>query len=146
MKENQSVPEYPLSENSAQDLKTNRGTLLEDISMSALLDGQLSAEDLRIRDETLRAQAAIARKNGYLKLADNLSRASELTRVPNEEILRMYEALRPGRSTYAELVTLAEKLENQYQAYLTAKFVLEGAQVYQERDLLRKPENSLEDN
>ena len=138
MMDNQDTPNYPLSENVAKELKTTSGASLEEITQTSFKAGKLTAEDFRIRDDTLRAQAAIARKHGFRKLADNLSRAAELTRVPNHQILSMYEALRPGRSTFEELFVLAENLEAQFQAPLTAAFVREAAQAYQERNLLRK--------
>ncbi|MEX1018729.1 MAG: diol dehydratase small subunit, partial [Litorilinea sp.] len=84
------------------------------------------------------AQAAIARQSGFGELADNLTRAAELTAVPNEELLRMYEQLRPHRATYTELMELAHTLETNYHAPVTAEFVREAAQVYQTRNLLRR--------
>ncbi len=96
----------------------------------------LSQDALRIQPETLHRQAEIAREAGYDRLAANLSRAAELARVPNEELLRMYEALRPGRSTYSQLISLAETLEREYSAPLTAQFVREAAEAYRKRALL----------
>jgi propanediol dehydratase small subunit len=52
--------------------------------------------------------------------------------------LEMYEMLRPGRSTFGDLVALAQKLENVYQAPENARFVREAAVVYQSRGLLRR--------
>jgi propanediol dehydratase small subunit len=86
----------------------------------------------------LQAQAAVARAGGYGQLADNLERASELTRVPNAEVLRMYERLRPGRASHAELLALAETLETKYQAPACAQLVREAAAVYLARNLVRK--------
>ena len=87
---------------------------------------------------TLRAQAEIAAQAGYRELAQNLQRAAELTAVPNEELLRMYEIMRPGRSTYDDLTLMANKLENDYNAPITAGFVREAAEVYRSRNLLRR--------
>ena len=75
---------------------------------------------------------------GYSALAQNLLRAAELTAVPNQELLRMYEIMRPGRSTYAELSQMAERLENEYHAPITAAFVREAAEVYRSRNLARR--------
>jgi propanediol dehydratase small subunit len=96
----------------------------------------LSLEDLRIQPATLLDQAETARQAGYDRLAANLARAAELARVPNEELLKMYEALRPGRSTYSQLISLAEYLENAYSASQTAQFVREAAEAYRNRALL----------
>jgi propanediol dehydratase small subunit len=105
--------------------------------MDAIIKGEVGSEDLRVNSETLRAQAEIARQAGFDRLAANLLRAAELVNVPNDELLKMYEALRPGRSTYQELKDLAQQLETRYNAPFTAGFVLEAVGVYQKRGLLR---------
>ena len=115
------------------------GRSLNDLSMEALLAGELSPRDFRTSDETLRRQADAAEAAGYSQLAENLRRAAELTGISNQEVLNIYKALRPGRSTYNELITLADHLENDLDAPLTAAFVREAAEVYQERDILRNP-------
>jgi propanediol dehydratase small subunit len=95
-----------------------------------------SPEALRIHPETLLAQAEAARQAGYDRLAANLTRAAELARVPNDVLLKMYEALRPGRSTYGQLLALAAHLEQEYAADHTAVFVREAAEAYRQRSLL----------
>ena len=65
-------------------------------------------------------------------------RAAELTAVPNEELLRMYETLRPGRASYDEMIAMAERLEGAYAAVQNARLVREAAQVYLTRGLARK--------
>ncbi len=128
---------YPLGETAADDLQAASGRAFRDLSMEAVLSGTITAEDLRIRAETLQAQAEIARQAGYERLAANLLRAAELTRVPNAELLAMYEALRPNRSTCEQLLELAARLEKQYQAPNTAGFIREAAEVYRNRGLLK---------
>jgi propanediol dehydratase small subunit len=91
-----------------------------------------------ISNPTLRHQAEAAREAGFTQLADNLRRAAELTAVPNEDLLRMYELLRPGRSTEAELLAMADRLEREFAAPETAAFVREAAGVYAQRALFRK--------
>jgi len=130
-------PHYPLMENQATDLHAASGRNVNEINLEAALAGELSPADLQINAETLRAQAQIAAQSGFTQLAENLARAAELTVVPNEELLRMYSIVRPGRSTYAELQTLAETLEKQYNAPLNAQLVREAAEVYQQRNLLK---------
>ena len=78
----------------------------------------------------------IARAAGYAQLAANLTRAAELTAVPNAEVLRMYELLRPGRASYAQLAELAEQLEARYGAPANAALVREAAEAYRARGLL----------
>jgi propanediol dehydratase small subunit len=99
--------------------------------------GQLTDEDLSIHADTLRKQSAIAREAGHPQLAANLLRAAELTAVPNDELLKMYDLLRPQRATYEPLQALAERLETLYNAVECARFVREAADVYRDRNLLR---------
>jgi propanediol dehydratase small subunit len=96
------------------------------------------ANDFHISAETLRAQAETSESAGFTQLAENLRRAAELTAVPNETLLKMYEALRPGRSSREELLAVAEQLERDYNAPETAAFVREAAAEYQRRNLFRR--------
>jgi propanediol dehydratase small subunit len=135
--ENQPMPEpnlhYPLMQSSAETLRAASGRPLADVT-----DGQsLSMADLQISAETLRAQAQVARTAGYPRLAENLTRAAELTAVPNDEVLRMYNLLRPGRATHAELLVLADMLEGSYGAVECGRLVREAAAVYQTRQLTK---------
>ncbi len=131
-------PAYPLSDHAAGKLQAGSGRPLSEITLEAVQNGELSPADLRIKAETLQAQAEIARQAGYAQLAANLMRAAELTNVPNEELLKMYDLLRPRRATFQELTTLAETLESRYHAPENGHFVREAAEVYQTRGLLRK--------
>jgi propanediol dehydratase small subunit len=47
----------------------------------------------------------------------------------------MYDALRPGRSNHAELIALAERLEQIYHAPICATLVREAAEVYRLRGI-----------
>ena len=87
---------------------------------------------------TLKYQAAKARDAGFVQLSHNFLRAAELTVVPDNEILAIYELLRPGRSTHAELCTTADKLELIYGASETAAFVRDAAAEYLRRTLFRR--------
>ena len=124
---------YPLMESAGDRLAATSGRRLAEVDLAAAAAGEASIADLQIGPETLRAQAEIAQEAGYPQLAENLRRAAELTAVPNEELLRMYETLRPNRSTYAALLEMAERLEERYGAALTAAFVREAAGVYRVR-------------
>src|SRR5262245_38468418 len=130
---------YPLAEHAADQLAAISGRPLGTITKEAAEAGELTIADLQVSAETLRAQAAIARQAGYTQLAANLTRAAELTAVPNAEILRMYESLRPGRASYDELLTLADDLERAHQAPETAALVREAAEAYRARNLVRPP-------
>lgn len=126
---------YPLSESFANTLQAASGKPLREITSDAVASGELSPADLQVNATTLQQQAEIARNAGYPQLAENLLRAAELTRVPNDTLLQMYDKLRPGRASYEELIQIAETLIVTYQAPQTAAFVREAAQIYQERKL-----------
>ncbi len=114
------------------------GQALDALNMEAVLKGRLTTEDFRISAETLRAQADTAEAAGYRQLAENFRRAAELTGISNEEVLAMYNTLRPGRTTHRELLALAERLERDYAAPLTAALVREAAEVYLARGLVQE--------
>ena len=122
---------------SSNSVHTASGRTLDELNIEALRAGELTAEDFCISGETLHRQADAAEAAGYWQLAENLRRAAELTGISNQEVLDIYNALRPSRSTYDELINLADRLENDLDAPLTAAFVREAAQVYRERGILR---------
>jgi len=131
-------PRYPLREHAAHALHAASGRPLSELTEAALDAGELQIADTQISAATLRAQADVARRAGYAQLAENLERAAELTAVPNAEVLRMYDQLRPGRATHPELLALAAELEATYAAHICAAFVREAAAVYLRRGLLRR--------
>lgn len=124
---------YPLRDH-AGDLRARSGRALDEITDGAAAE-TLHSDDLQISAETLREQAAIAIAAGYPQLGANLTRAAELTAVPNAEVLRMYELLRPGRGSYHALTALADELEERYGAPTSAALVREAAAAYQLRGL-----------
>ena len=77
------------------------------MTLDAARAGDLNADDLRATSGTLALQSEVARAAGRSQLADNLARAAELVGVPDTELLEIYTALRPGRSTAAELEAAA---------------------------------------
>jgi propanediol dehydratase small subunit len=119
-------------------VRTQSGRTLDELDMQALLSGELSTEDFRISGETLRRQADAAAAAGYRQFADNLRRAAELTRISNKEVLDLYNALRPGRKTYPELLDIAEHLESDCEAPLTAALVRQAAAAYRERGITKQ--------
>ena len=128
---------YPLADHAVVQLHAKSGRPLGTLTDEAAAAGELLLDDLQISAETLRTQAALAREAGYPQLAANLLRAAELTAVPNDEVLQMYETLRPRRASYAELLALADRLEQVHHARENAVLVREAAEVYQARNLLR---------
>jgi len=135
MQRNGNGVHYPLMDN-ASTLQAVSGRTAAAIGLDEL--DELSPDDLRISAETLRTQAQVAAQSGFTQLAENLTRAAELTVVPNDELLLMYEKLRPGRATLAEMQALADRLEQLYGALQNAALVREAAAVYQQRKLLKR--------
>jgi len=128
--------DYPLGARRPDLVETPSGLALDDVTLEAARAGTLVAADVRTTPATLRRQAEVARATGRTQLADNLDRAAELTRVPDDELLEVYTALRPGRSTAGELEEWAQRLDD-WQAPLTATFVREAAAAYVDRGLVR---------
>jgi len=112
------------------------GRPLGEITLQAAVRSGLSPADLRIHPDTLRHQAAVAEEHGNPQLGENLRRAAELTALPDDEVLAVYEALRPGRSTRAELDEIAARLDAAT-APLCAALVREAAVACEHRGVLR---------
>ena len=129
------LTDYPLGSKRPDLVETPAGLPLDEVTLEAARDGTLVAADVRATPATLRRQAAVARAAGRGPLADNLERAAELATVPDEQLLEIYTALRPRRSTAAELEAWAEKLDG-WGAEETAAFVRGAAAAYLERGLL----------
>lgn len=56
--------------------------------------------------------------------------------APDDVILKMYDKLRPNRSTKLELVLMAQELLEKYNAKNCARLVMEAAEVYEKRGIL----------
>jgi propanediol dehydratase small subunit len=110
------------------------GKPVENLTVDAIQAGEVGVSDLRIHPETLERQAVVAAEHGNSQLAENLRRAAELTQLPDDEVLAIYEALRPGRSTAAQLTALADSLAGRGLP-LCAALVAEAADVYARRGL-----------
>jgi propanediol dehydratase small subunit len=134
--------DYPLGARRPELVTTPSGLHQADVTLDALRAGSLDADDIRATAETIRRQAAVALAAGRGQLAENLMRAAELAAVPAAKVLELYTALRPRRSTAAELAALAEELEQQHGAPRTAAFVREALAVYERRGLLAADERS----
>jgi propanediol dehydratase small subunit len=130
--------DYPLASQRPDLVKTLTGKSLHDITMEEILSGKIDAQEIRIRPETLVLQARVAEKHRRPQLALNFRRAAELTRIPDGEVLKIYNALRPGRSTKEELLIMAKEIEKKYQAKINAVFIREAVRIYEKRGFLRK--------
>ena len=123
---------YPLGLKRPDLVTTPGGIPLDELS----LDGEnVEASELRATPATLRLQAQVAAAAGRRQLADNLLRAAELAPLPDELVLEIYTALRPRRSTAAELEGWAAHLDG-LGAPLNAGFVREALRVYAGRCFL----------
>ena len=119
-------------------VKEVMASLAGNITIENVMNGKIGAEDCRIAPETLEMQAQIAESVGRHAFARNLRRAAELIAVPDTRVLEIYNALRPYRSTKAELLAIADELANKYNAKVNAQLVKEAAELYEKRDRLRK--------
>jgi propanediol dehydratase small subunit len=129
--------QYPLAEKIPEKLKSASGKAYAEFSLEKVISGELTADDFRTAPATLIMQAEVAESVGRDAFARNLRRAAELTAVPDDELLGIYNALRPYRSTKAELLAIADTLENKYGCTISAGFVREAAGVYEQRGRLR---------
>ncbi|HYO40649.1 MAG TPA: diol dehydratase small subunit [Nocardioidaceae bacterium] len=107
-----------------------------DLTVDRLTRSELQADDVRIHPDTLARQAAVAERHHNAQLAANLRRAAELALMSEEDVLGLYDTLRPHRASAEELEALAGRLDA-VPAPLTAALVREAAEVYARRGLLR---------
>jgi propanediol dehydratase small subunit len=112
------------------------GRPAEELTLDALRREELTSDDVRIHPATLEHQAHIAESHGNPQLALNFRRAAELATIGEDEVLALYEALRPHRSTHDQLDAIAADLDGRG-APRCAALVREAAGVYARRGLLR---------
>ena len=117
-----------------QAVQALSGRPVGELTLEAVRRGEVSLPDLRIHPGTLERQAQVALEHGNPQLAENLRRAAELTGLGDDEVLAIYEALRPGRSTAAQLTTLAASLAARGLPRCAA-LLTEAAEVYERRGL-----------
>ena len=130
--------DYPLASKRPELVKTVSGLNFSEITLGNVVSEKIHPREIRISPETLEFQARIAEAHGRVQLATNFRRAAELTRVPDEEVLRIYNALRPHQATRDDLLTIAKNLEKKYEAKINAQFIREAVKIYEKRDLLKK--------
>ena len=118
----------------AAEVRALSGRPVDELTLDAVRRGEVGLADLRIHPDTLERQAAVAQQHANPQLAQNLRRAAELTQLTDEEVLAIYETLRPGRATPAQLTTLADSLAARGLPGCAA-LVAEAAEVYARRGL-----------
>jgi propanediol dehydratase small subunit len=126
---------YPLSDGGRDAVLTTSGRRVSEITLSAVLAGEVGPDDVRVSPATLRLQADFAERGGNPQLAENLRRGAELVAFDDDELLAFYEKLRPGRSTAVELDELAQALETRG-AEGSAELVREARAAYVRRGLI----------
>lgn len=129
--------QYPLGKHEKERITSKTGMKLTDITLDEVMKNHISADDIKISREMLKAQGQVAKEAGNDPMEKNFERAAELVDVPDEIILKMYDKLRPNRSTKLELVMMAQELLEKYNAKNCAKLVIEAAEVYEKRGILR---------
>ena len=127
---------YPLGESEKENIRSKTGKKLTDITLDEVMKGHISSDDIKISKEMLKAQGQVAKENGNDPMEKNFERAAELVDVPDEVILKMYDKLRPNRSTKLELVQMAQELIEKYNAKNCARLVMEAVEVYEKRGIL----------
>lgn len=128
--------QYPLGEHELDKIASKTGKKLTDITLDEVMKNHVSADDIKISKEMLKAQGIVAKENGNEPMEKNFARAAELVDVPDDVILKMYDKLRPNRSTKLELVMIAQELLEKYQAKNCARLVMEAAEIYEKRGIL----------
>ena len=106
------------------------------ITVAAAMAGHMTVADIRLTPDVLRAQASTAAANGNAQMAASLERAAEMCSLADDDIMALYEALRPHRSTAAELEAWVSRLR-EAGAVACADFVADARTAYARRDLLR---------
>jgi glycerol dehydratase small subunit/propanediol dehydratase small subunit len=128
--------DYPLAETQPGAVMGKRGKTLPEITLDAVIAGDVTMEDLRITPQALQAQADVARDAGRPTLALNFERGAELVEVPQDFIMQVYELLRPGRAkSKEELLEAAATMRGTYKAERIASFIEEAAETYEARGL-----------
>ena len=119
--------QYPFGEHEAEHITSRTGKKLTDITLEEVKKNHVTSEDIKISKDMLNAQSQVAREMGNDSMEKNFARAAELVDVPDELILKMYDKLRPNRST---------KLLEKYNARNCARLVMEAVEVYEKRGIL----------
>lgn len=132
------LKDYPIYEKHPELLKTPTGKGVDEITIENILKGEITPDDCKISPETLELQAQIQESFGNPSVAANFRRAAEMTRIPDDRILEIYNCLRPNVSTKEELLAIADELKNEYNAEINSALVAEAAEVYEKRDMLKR--------
>lgn len=131
------VTDYPLANKHPEWVKTATNKTLDDFTLENVLSDNVTAQICALPLKHCVFRPRLPEMLVAIALAMNFERAAELTSVPDDRILEIYNALRPYRSTKQELIAIADDLERRYQAKICAAFVREAAELYVERKKLK---------
>ena len=127
--------QYPLSAD-PESVETPSGRKLSEITLEAIVDGEIDGDEIVVAPETLSKQATVAEGANRPQLAQNFRRAAELATIPDDRVLEIYNALRPSGTDRETLEEIAEELETEHDAQLNAAHVREAIEVYEQRGLI----------
>lgn len=129
--------DYPLYSKHPELVQSPSGKHLDQITLDNVMSNKIKSNDLRITPNTLRLQGEVANDVGRDAIQRNFKRAAELTSIPDERLLEMYNALRPYRSSKAELLAISDELKTKYNAPVNAGWFAEAADYYESRKKLK---------
>jgi len=129
--------DYPLYSKHPELVHSPSGKSLDEITIDNVLSGAVDSKDLRITPDTLRLQGEIASNAGRPAIQKNMQRAAELTSIPDERLLEMYNSLRPYRSTKQELLDISQELLDKYNAKVCSNWFKEAAENYEKQKKLK---------
>lgn len=110
------------------------GRPVDELTVDRICDGELTDADIRIHPATLQHQARMAEDYGNPQLAESLRRGAEMALLDDKELMSIYDALRPGRSSVEALRSIADDLQSREMPRCAA-LVREAADVYAARKL-----------
>ena len=126
---------YPLGAGARTEVRSASGRPVAEVTLDAAVCCDLGPRDVAVSADTLLLQAGFAERGGNPQLGENLRRAAELVAFDDDELLRFYERLRPGRSSAQELDSLAAGLADRG-AQRCAELVREARAAYVRRGLI----------
>jgi len=129
--------DYPLYSKHPELVHSPSGKQLKDITLDNVLNDKIKSNDLRITPDTLRLQGEVANDAGRDAVQRNFQRASELTSIPDDRLLEMYNALRPYRSSKEELLAISAELKDKYHAPVNSGWFAQAADFYESRKKLK---------
>ena len=126
---------YPFAEYEKDAITSKTGKKFTDITLEEVMKGTSRRMTSR-SPRTCSKPGPGGQRSGQRSHGEDFERAAELVDVPDDVILKMYDKLRPNRSTKLELVMMAQELLEKYNAKNCARLVMEAAEVYEKRGIL----------